>query len=348
MNAAGRKKPFINLLFFTSLIALLVASCSTPAGGSIASAPQSSEDHEHVSGAAIEMLTLPILEPAALNGDLLQVVATTSIIGDVVHHVGGENIELTTLMKPGQDPHSFEPAAQDLTTVSAADVIFVNGWNLEEALVSNLTAIGQDIPQVPVSAGIAPLAFGQDDDVLAHNTADPHAWFSVENVKQWVKNVQQALTALDPDNTQAFESNAREYLLELEDLERYAEAELAHIPTGNRFLVTNHDSLGYFADEYGFEILGTVIPGASTLAEPSARDMVGLIKVMQAHGICTIFSDSTNSDALAKTVAAELTGCDDVQVLPLYTGATGPAGSGADSYIGMFRANVETIARGLQ
>jgi ABC-type Zn uptake system ZnuABC Zn-binding protein ZnuA len=112
--------------------------------------------------------------------------------------------------------------------------------------------------------------------------------------------------------------------------------------------VTNHDTFSYFAQEYGFSVLGTVIPTASTLAEPSASDLAGLIKAMEGQGVCTIFTEITVSDTLAKTVAAELDGCDQVQVLQLYTGAVGPSGSGADSYISMFRHNVDMIVAGLR
>ena len=141
--------------------------------------------------------------------------------------------------------------------------------------------------------------------------------------------------------------NAAAYLAELDALETHAESQLATIPDERRYLITNHDSLNYFARDYDLEILGTVIPGASTLAEPSAREMADLVSLMEAHGMCTIFTETSASDTLAQTVAAELDGCDEVLVVPLYTGSLGPPGSGADSYIGMYRANVDAIARGL-
>jgi ABC-type Zn uptake system ZnuABC Zn-binding protein ZnuA len=113
-------------------------------------------------------------------------------------------------------------------------------------------------------------------------------------------------------------------------------------------LVTNHDSFGYFAQAYNFEILGTVVPGSSTIAEPSASDLAALIGTMEEHGVCTIFTETTASDSLSQTVAAELETCDAVQVVALYTEAIGLAGSGAHSYIDMFRANVEAIVTGLK
>lgn len=298
----------------------------------------------------LEMLTLPSLRALDLSGRPLRVVATTSIIGDVVSRVGGDAIELTTLMGPGQNPHSYEPAAKDLAAVSSADVIFVNGWDLEETLVANLKAIGENAVIVPVSANIEPMPFNDADAEGGEGQArpDPHTWFSVHNVEQWVKNIEQVLSALDPANAETYAANAKAYLAKLSELDAYAQAKLADIPPEKRVLVTNHGAFGYFARDYDFEILGTVIPGMSTLAEPSASDLADLVATMETHGVCTIFTETTVSDTLAQTVASELSGCDEVKVLPLYTGSVGPPGSGADSYIGMFRANVDTIAEGLK
>lgn len=328
----------------------LLAGC---AGEETAVPMTTAEDEQE---AEAEMLALPELAAAERSSGPLKVVSTTSIIGDVVAQVGGDAIALTTLMAPGQDPHSFEPSAQALTAVAEAHVIFVNGWDLEEALVHDLAEIGEGVPLVPISANIVPLASSEEEvehddeaegDEHGHSDADPHAWFIIRNVEQWVENVQLVLSDLDPTNAPTYESNAAAYLAELAELEEYVQTELAQIPAENRFLVTNHDSFGYFAQEYGFTILGTVIPGSSTLAEPSARDLTALIETMGEHNICTIFTEVTVSDSLAQTAANELANCDTVQVLPLYTGAIGPSGSGADSYIGMFRANVDAIVKGL-
>jgi len=324
------------------------------------------EAEEHGHDAEAEMLMLPELNATDLNGAPLRVIATTSIIGDVVAQVGGDAIDLTVLMTPGQDPHSYEPAAQDLTAVSSADVIFVNGWDLEENLVRNLESIGEEALIIPISANIAPRAFAEGDHdehegeeaeheeeedheegEHEHGGADPHVWFSVHNVEQWAENVEHVLSDLDPANATTFEANAAVYMVALEELEEYAEVELERIPSEKRFLVTNHDSFGYFAEEYGFTLLGTVIPSMSTLSEPSASDLTDLITEMEAYNVCTIFTETTLNDTLAKTVAGELDGCDEVQVLKLHTGAIGSAGSGTDSYIGMFQANVDAIVSGL-
>lgn len=317
------------------------------------------DDHDH--DAELEMLTLPALSAADLASGKLRVVATTSIIGDVVANVGGDAIDLTVLMGPGQDPHSYQPGAAQLTAVARAHVIFVNGWNLEEGLLDDLQTIGANVPIVPISANIAPLAFGagaHEDEHAAegdhaaaeehdHDGADPHAWFSIHSVAQWTDNVNDVLSTLDPANAASYAANAAQYRRALAELEAYAAAQLATIPAEKRVLVTNHGSFGFFARDYDFEMLGTVIPSMSTLAEPSAADLADLITKMRLEGVCTLFTETTVSDKLASTVAAELRDCQDVQVIRLYTGAVGAAGSGADSYIGMFRANVDAIVSGL-
>lgn len=325
---------FLPLIFF-----LVACSESTGVGVGMSSDGPGTNVAEN---GHIGLLTLPDLEALDLDGDPLQVVATTSIIGDVVSQVGGQAIDLTVLIGQEQDPHGFVPAAQDLTAVAEADVLFVNGWYLEEGLAGDLLNIGRDVPVIAISANIEPLMTGNDDQ---HATgADPHVWLSISNVRQWVKNVETVLGNLDPGNKTAYETNAAAYMAELDALEAFTNAELAKIPPQNRLLVTNHDSLGYFAQDYDFEIIGTVIPGASNLSEPSANDLAKLITTMKNHDLCVLFGDSAVSDDLARTAGAELDNCEAVQVLPLNTGSTGPTGS----YVGMYKENVETIVAGLR
>jgi ABC-type Zn uptake system ZnuABC Zn-binding protein ZnuA len=313
------------------------------------------------------MLVLPALAPVDLHGDKLRVVATTSIIGDIVGRIGGDAIELVTLMGPGVDPHSYQPSAAELTAVADAHLIFINGWDLEEGLIRDLENVAEGVPMVPVSAYIKPLAFedghveddshsnshvdshgdNHDDDYDHDHDTDPHTWFNPHLVKQWVENIEHVLHELDPANAVLYEANAEAYLQELEELIEYFAARIAEIPDERRKLVTNHDTFGYFARAYGFEIVGTVIPSASTLSEPSARELAQLVERMQTEGICTIFTESVANERLAQTVAAELSGCAEVQVLRLFTDALGGPGSGAETYLDMMRVNIDTIVTGL-
>ena len=339
MNLMDRKKKMFYFLSFLAVLGLLFG-CSE-AGDESETAVSDSTNLEG------ETLTLPRLTAVNLEGRPLQVVASTSLIGDVVAQVGEGAIDLTTLMGTGQDPHSYEPGAQELTAVAKADIIFINGWGLEEALVQVLETISGDVPVVPISANIEPLLLNDEDSDHEPGGADPHVWLDIQNVRQWTENAVQVLTALDPANATTYRSNADTYLAKLDILEKDVKDQLATIPTENRVLVTNHDSFGYFAKAYGFEILGTVLPGSSTFAEPSARDLRNLIETMETHGVCTIFTETAVNDNLAQTIASELANCDTVQAIPLYTGAIGPTGRGADNYIGMFQANVAAIVAGL-
>ena len=285
-------------------------------------------------------LTLPAVEAAALGGRPLRVVATTSLIGDAVARVGGSAIALTTLMPPGQDPHSYQPAAADLAAAADANLIFVNGWNLEEGLLGDLAATG-GAPLLPVSAGIVPRLAGDG------GAADPHVWQDVANVMQWVDNIAATLSAADPANAAAYAANAAAYRAELAELDEFVRAQTATIPAQRRVLVTNHDTLAYFAAAYDFRVLGSVLPGASTLAEGTAANLAALAETMRAGGVCSLFVETTAADQLARALAGELDDCDEVRVLSLYSDALGSPGSGADSYVDMMRANVAVIVEAL-
>lgn len=322
------------------LMLLLLAGCQ--AGGAGGDTPEAGE---------LAPLTLPELEPAALaEGQRLQVVATTNVIGDVVSQVGGEAIDLETLIGAGQDPHGYQPAPSDLIRAAEAQVIFINGWQLEEGLLQDLESGAGGVPLVPVSAGITPLPFGgaeEEGDEHGHGAADPHVWLDPHLVRQWVENVRLVLGTLDPANAAVYDANAAAYLEELDGLIQYAEEQLATIPAGRRQLVTNHESLAYFAEAFDFEVIGTVIPSVSTLSEPSAQSLAALVDRMEEAGVCTLFADNAVNQSLAEAAAAELESCPEVAVLPLYTGSLGAPGSGAESYVGMMRLNVDTIVAGL-
>lgn len=328
------------LLLFSPLF---LTSCSPAQSSAIIQTEQNSNDSDEN--------RLPEFTPLKLNGRKLKVVATTNIIGDVVGNIGRDSIELTTLLSLNQDPHRYEATPRDLVALEEADVIIVNGWDLEEQLASTIRE-NFSHKMVTISAYIEPLALSEDSEHdsshdLAHDLAtDPHVWLSVRNVRQWSQNVEQVLHELDPANSAVYAANLEDYLAQLTVLEQEVDTLLAGVPNENRKLVTNHDALGYFAADYGFEIIGTVIPAASTSSEPSAIDLVQLVELMKSEEICTLFAETTQNQTLAQTVSAELDGCESVQVLNLYTGSLGEGN--ASSYVGMYLSNVNTIVNGLK
>ena len=302
---------------------------STPAAGSGA---QATTDRD---------ARLPELHPANLaESEKLRVVTTTGIVGDVVKNVAGDRVELTTLIGPGQDPHTYQPTPRDIAAIESAHVVFINGFHLEEGLESTIdAAAGKNSPVVSVSAGVQPRPSSTGD----HAAGDPHVWFDPANVKRWTDNIEATLSALDPANATAYRESAAAYSRQLDELDAQIRDRVALIPPERRKLVTDHEALGFFADRYGFQVLGAVIPSVSTSAEPSAGDLAALVKVIRAQGVPAIFVGTTTSPKVSDLVARE-TGA---QVLPIHTGETGAAGSGAETYLGMMRANVDTIVAGL-
>jgi ABC-type Zn uptake system ZnuABC Zn-binding protein ZnuA len=330
---------------------LALAACA-PAAPTQEAVPEEEAEHEH------EEMALPDISPVNLGeGEQLQVVATTNIVGDVVGNVGGDAIDLTVLVGIGQDPHSYEPAPQALAAIEDADLIFVNGLDLEEVLVGTIesTATGEVIP---VSAGIEPLAFGGDEhegeeheeegEEHEHVGGDPHFWMSPANVMVWADNIAHMLSEADPAKADTYAANAEAYQAELEEVDAYAREQLAQIPEDRRRLVTDHDSLGYFADAYGFEVIGTVIPGTSTTRDASAGDVAALVEVIREQDVPAVFVGASASQGLqnlAATIADEVGG--EVRVLPLLTGSLAPAGQPGDTYLGFIRYNVDQIVDGL-
>jgi ABC-type Zn uptake system ZnuABC Zn-binding protein ZnuA len=309
-------------------------------------------------------MAIPDITPVDLaSGEPLRVVATTNIIGDVVTNVGGEHIDLTVLIPQGQDPHGYEPVARDLAAVEGADVIFVNGLDLEEALLGTVESAASG-PIVPISAGIDPLVFEGDEhehegeeehqeseqhEEEGHtHTLDPHFWLDPNNVIVWANNAAEVLSAADPAHADAYRANADAYVAQLEQLDADIRAAVKQIPAANRKLITDHEAFGYFADEYGFEQIGTVVPGTSTTAEPSAADLAALVDLIRAQNVPAIFVGTSASGRLhdlSQTVADEVGR--EVQILPLYVGSLDAPGQPGDTYLGMMRFNLQQIVAGL-
>lgn len=281
----------------------------------------------------------------------LKVVATTTIVGDVVAQVGGDLIELTVLLPVGTDPHSFDPTPQDIAAVADADVVFANGAGLETFLDPLIENAGARDKIVPVSEGIELLKFSGDhedefegeENETGHKGADPHTWTDPNNVMIWVQNIERVFSELDPANTDVYAANAEKYAYELQELDAWIREQVAKIPPANREIVTDHLIFGYFAQAYGFEQIGAIIPGYSTLAEPSAQELAALHDTIKALGVQAVFVGNTANSSLAERVAED-TG---IQLVFIYTGSLSDKGGEADSYLDYIQYNVSAIADAL-
>ncbi len=281
------------------------------------------------------------------NVEKLRVVATTTIVGDVVNAVGGDAIDLSTLLPAGADPHSFDPTPQDVARVAEADIVFVNGAGLEGFLKNLIENAGGAAQIVDLSENLPLLEFsgGRDHngEQADERGADPHVWFDVTNVMAWVETIEQELRALDPANAGAYAANSAAYRTTLEELDVWIAEQVAQIPAANRKIVTDHAVFGYFAVRYGLEQVGAVIPGYSTLAEPSARELAELEDAIRDLGVKAIFVGKTVSPNLPQRVASD-TG---TQLVFLYTGSLSEAGGPASTYVEMMRFNVAAIVGAL-
>ena len=271
----------------------------------------------------------------------LTVVATTTILGDVVANVVGDDAEVVVLAPLGADPHDFQPSSAQVAVINEADLVVANGLGLEEGLEDVLDGAAADGANViELAPQLDPLPFGSGDDP---DSLDPHVWLDPIRMGAAATLIAAQLTAID--DTVDWKARSDAYAAELAALDGEIEAILAALPEGSRLLVTNHDSLEYFATSYGLDVIGTVIPGGTTLADPSSEALADLVTIMETEGVAAIFAETTLPAVLAEAVAAELG--NDVEVVSLYTGSLGEAGSGAETLIDMLRTNAERIAAAL-
>jgi ABC-type Zn uptake system ZnuABC Zn-binding protein ZnuA len=288
-----------------------------------------------------------VLTPIALApGERLRVLATTSIVADVVAAVGGTRVEVSALVPPGVDPHAFEPTPQDVRSVAEAQVVFENGLGLERFLGDLVQSAGTGAPVISVSSSIEPLPAGVhagEDAGTTHAEWDPHVWLDPQNVILWTNAIEAALTALDPPGAAEYARAAEDYRLDLRALDTEVEAQLAVIPQGQRRLVTDHEEFAYFARRYGFEIVGAVIPAPSAAAEPSARELAALEDAIRSTGVRAVFVSSVVTPALARQVAED-TG---IRLVTLYVHSLSDSSGPAPSYLALMRLNARLIADAL-
>ncbi len=278
----------------------------------------------------------------ASNGQL-NVVATTAIIGDIARNIGGDAISLTVLLPNGADPHSYSPTPQDMTVVSGADVVLMNGFQLEAGLGKTVLATVEDATIVEVSDGITPLAADPNSDV-GEGGVDPHTWTSPLNGIIFAKNIEAALSTAAPARADTFRTNAAAYIARLQALDGWVQAQINTIPPENRTLVTDHAVFGYYVRQYGLKQVGTVVPGFSTAAQPSAQELAALQQTIEQYRVKAIFVGTTANPTVAEQIAQD-TG---IKIVRLYTGTLGEPGSGAETYIDYIRFDTAAIVDALR
>jgi zinc/manganese transport system substrate-binding protein len=266
--------------------------------------------------------------------DRLEVVASFSIIADFVKNVGGDRVDVTTLVGPNGDVHVYTPAPADAKKIADAKLLVINGLGLEGWLPRLVQSSGSKAPVVVATKGIAPLRLGSD--------ADPHAWQSVSNAKIYVVNIRDALVAADPADAVAFLANAGRYSAELDALEAEVRSAVAQIPQDHRKVISTHAAFGYFAAAYGIEFIAP--EGVSTEAEPSARDIARIITQIKKSKIPAVFLENISDPRLVSRIAAE-TGAKVGGTL--FSDALTDEKGVCPTYIAMVRHNIKALTSAL-
>ena len=271
--------------------------------------------------------------PARADGRL-PVVASFSILADLVRNVGGNRVDVTVLVGPDGDAHVYEPAPADAKKIAASRLVFVNGFGLEGWLPRLVQAAGGKATVVAATSGIAPLRKGSD--------ADPHAWQSVVNAKTYVANIRDGLVAAAPADAEFFRANATAYLAKLDALDREVREAIATIPENRRKVISTHDAFGYFAAAYGIAFIAPL--GVSTESEASARDVAGIVSQIKTAKIPAIFLENISDPRLIQRIAAE-TGARVGGTL--YSDSLTPEKGDAPTYIDMVRHNIKALTSAL-
>ena len=288
----------------------------------------------------------------------IPVVATFTILGDMVERVGGDRVAVTTLVGANGDTHVYHPTPADARAVSQAELLVFNGLAFEGWLDRLVEASSFDGVRVVATDGIQPIRIGDDDEDghdeddehdedkhthgHDHGAFDPHAWHNLANAVIYVDNITAALSRADPANASTYYMNRAAYVAEIEALDAEIRKAVAELPEDRRTVVTAHDAFGYFSRAYG---LSFVAPqGLSTESEPSAADVAALIRQIREEGIKAFFVESHMDERLLRRIADE-TGA--AIGGTLYSGALSEPDEPASTYLDMMRHNVEMLAGAL-
>ncbi|MGC5531069.1 zinc ABC transporter substrate-binding protein AztC [Streptomyces sp. SR-10] len=304
----------------------------------------------HLIASLLALVTAMTATACTAADDRPSIVVTTNILGDVTREIVGDEADVTVLMKPNADPHSFGLSAVQAAELEQADLVVYNGLGLEENVLRHVDAARE--------SAVATFAAGEAADPLTFHTAadggpegeqgqpDPHFWTDPDRMHKVTgliaDQVIEHVNSVDPDTIRA---NADRYAEQLSDLTSWMQKSFARVPAGHRALVTNHHVFGYLADRFGFEVIGAVIPSGTTLASPSSSDLRSLTEAMGKAGVHTVFADSSQPKRLAEVLRTEMGG--GVRVVELHSESLTAKGAGADTYLRMMRANTTAMVTGL-
>ena len=276
------------------------------------------------------------------GGEGLRVVATTTQIGDFVREVGGNAVSVDQILQPNTDPHEYEPRPSDVAGAAEAKLVFANGDELDSWVDQIVSDSGSDAEIVDLGA-IVPERRPGESSGAETSRYDPHWWHDPRNAEAAVTAIERRLAAADPSHRREFQRNARAYLAKLRALDAGIARCMSTVPASSRKLVTDHDAFGYFADRYGIEVVGAVIPSQTTQAQPSAKDLSALAQLIEREHVEAIFPESSLSPKVAEAIASQTGASADYT---LYGDTLGPEGSSGATYLTMEAANANAMVRG--
>ena len=311
-------------------------------------------------GARIALLTLVLLwglawalaltgnsavakESTETSGSVPKALAVETFLADIARSVAGDRLVVESLIPVGVDPHGFEPTPKDAKKVAECVILIVNGAGFEEFLNKLLENVGGKRSVIVAAAGLAPRDARPDEE--GRHETDPHFWLDPNHVIKYVQNIRDGLVSADPGGAPEYARNAESYIAKLRALDAWIRGQVVQVPEKDRLLVTNHESLGYFADRYGFTIVGTIVPSVSTGASPSAKQLVAIIDAVKKTGARAIFLETGTNPKLARQLAQE-TGIKVVE--RLYTHSVSGPGGDAPTYIDMIRFNTRAVVGALR
>ena len=291
--------------------------------------------------AAAALLVAGCGSSGAGNGQL-RVVATTTQIGDFVREVGGDAVSVDQILQPNTDPHEYEPRPSDVAGAAEAELVFASGDGLDQWIGQVVSDSGSGAEVIDLGAAVPERLPGESSGAEA-SRYDPHWWHDPRNAEAAVAEIERRLAAADPAHRREFERSARAYLAELRDLDAGIGRCMDSIPAARRKLVTDHDAFGYFADRYGIDVVGAVIPSQTTQAQASAKDLSALAETIERERVEAIFPESSLSASVAEAIADQTGASADYS---LYGDTLGPEGSDGSTYLRMEAANANSMARG--